>query len=122
MSYTLTFDHHSDYLHARVTGTNSRENVVAYMREIRDECERSDCRRVLVEENLDGPRLDFVDIFTMVVTGVREFLGVFHKLAYVDVNQMGDMGDIAETVGVNRGIPVAVFNSVDAARDWLLQS
>ncbi len=56
------------------------------------ECKNQDCYRVLIEENLTGPRLDTMEIFEMVATGSRSALGVFEALAYVDTNaEMGDM-------------------------------
>jgi hypothetical protein len=39
-------------------------------------------------------------------------------MAYVD-ERMGDMANFAETVAVNRGMPVRMFTNVPDAENWL---
>ena len=119
MAYEITFESHPNYIHATVTGDNSRESVQGYARDLRDECARTDCIRVLVEERLEGPRLEAMEIFSIISDGSVQNLGFFEAVAFVDM-QMGEMGEFAETVAVNRGMPLAVFNSVASAREWLL--
>ena len=119
MSYDIKFEEQSDYIHATVTGDNSRESVAGYAQDIRDECTARDCFRVLVEERLEGPRLAAMDVFAIISDGSVKNLGFFEAVAFVD-EQMGEMGDFAETVAVNRGMPLAVFDSVASAKDWLL--
>lgn len=120
MNYEITFRRNEGYVHAKIVGKNTQETVVQYMQDVRNECESQDCYRVLIEENLTGPRLDTIDIFDMIATGSREMLGVFEALAYVDTNaETGDMAEFAETVAVNRGIPAAAFTAVEDARNWL---
>ena len=46
-------------------------------------------------------------------------LGIFQAIVFVD-SLMGEMAKFAETVAVNRGMPVKAFTSVDAAEQWLL--
>lgn len=120
MSYELTVEKHKDYLHATVTGENTRDNVFAYMQEIVSECNRRCCFRVLIEERLEGPRFSPMEIFDMVSEGSLNALGFFEMIAYVD-EQMGKTLDFAETVAVNRGLPITTFESVDAARAWMEQ-
>lgn len=120
MDYRISFEHHPGYLHAIVTGSNSAENVIAYLSDIIDECRRIECYRVLIDEQLEGPRLEANDVFQIASTGAIKSLGVFQAVAYVDP-QMGDMADFAETVAINRGMPVKTFTSVEQARDWLMR-
>lgn len=120
MDYELIFERHEDYIHATVIGENSQAIVVQYMQDVQNECKNQDCYRVLIEEKLTGPRLDIIEIFDLVATGSRSTVGIFEALAYVDTNsETIDMTEFAETVAVNRGIPVAVFASVEDARNWL---
>jgi len=119
MAYEIEFERRDTYIHVTVTGDNSRETVTQYMEEVKAECARHNCFRILVEECLDGPRLATLDIFALISDGSMSALGVFEAIGYVDV-QMGDMGEFAETVAVNRGIPVAVFDSVPSAEAWLI--
>lgn len=118
MSYELQFRDGDDYLHAVVTGTNSRDTVVAYMDEVLAECRRRDLFRVLVEEHLEGPRLQAMDAFSISSEGSMKALGVFEAIAYVD-EKMGDLREFVETVAVNRGMPIATFATVPEAESWL---
>jgi hypothetical protein len=120
MAYQLTFERHPVYLHVTVTGTNEAESVMQYLREIRAECQRLGCFRVLIDEHLEGPRLAVDEVFTIASEGAMDAMGIFEAIAYVDPH-MGQMADFAETVAVNRGMPVRIFDSVDAARAWLLE-
>jgi len=49
MTYTLTIHEKPTYLHAIVTGLNSRETVQRYLQEIRSECLARGCFRLLLE-------------------------------------------------------------------------
>jgi len=44
---------------------------------------------------------------------------MFEAIAYVDVNADGELMKFAETVAVNRSLPVVVFSSVSDAEKWL---
>jgi len=116
--FEIEFERRGNYLYALVTGTNSPETVAAYLDRIVEECRRTDCYRVLIEERLEGARLDASDVFAIAAEGSMKAMGLLHALAYVD-EQMGPMADFAETVAVNRGMPVRVFNTVAEADEWL---
>lgn len=118
MDYRVSFERHPTFIHATVTGTNSREAVIGYLGEILEECRRQKCFRVLIEERLEGPRLSTMEVFTIASEGAMRALGVFEAIAYVD-ERMGEMADFAETVAVNRGMPVRAFPSVAEAETWL---
>ena len=120
MSYKLTFTQKPAYLHAIITGANSRENVAGYLEDIRRECTSRGCFRVLIEERLEGPRLGTMEVFEIAAKGSGRALGIFKAIAYVDVNAKGDLMEFAETVAVNRFIPVKAFSSVSEAEKWLL--
>jgi len=121
MTYKLTIHQKSNYLHAIVTGPNNRENVQGYLQEVRGECMARGCYKVLVEERLEGPRIGAMDVFQIAAQGSSKASGTFQAIAYVDVNADGDLMKFAETVAVNRGIPVAVFATVADAERWLLE-
>jgi hypothetical protein len=118
MTCEVAFEQHPTYLHATVTGNNSRESVQQYMDDVLAECKKQQCFRVLIEERLEGPRLDAMDVFAMVSEGSMRVLGVFEAVAYVDP-EMGNLKDFAESVAVNRGLPFSTFNSVADAEKWL---
>ena len=120
MTYTLTIHEKPTYLHAIVTGLNSRETVKRYLQEIRTECLARGCFRLLLEDRLEGPRLGLLDVFKIASEGSPEVSGMFKAFAYVDVNAQGDLMQFAETVAVNRRLPLAVFSNVADAEQWLL--
>jgi hypothetical protein len=120
VTYKLTISQKPTYLHAIVTGWNSRENVARYLEEILHECTARSCFRVLIEERLEGPRLEMMDVFRIASEGSNPARGIFKAIAYVDVNAEGDLMQFAETVAVNRALPVAVFSTVAGAEKWLL--
>ena len=119
MSYQLTIEHKSAYLHIVVTGQNTSDTVSRYMAEVMRECAARQCPRVLIEERLEGPRLGTIEVFGMVSKGSQRFQRTLVAMAYVDVNAQGDTMRFAEDVAVNRGFPVRVFASVAAAEQWL---
>ena len=120
MTYKLTFDQKPAYLHAIVTGRNSRENVAHYMEEILRECLARSCFSVLIEERLEGPRLGTFDVFEVASEGSSKAGGMLKSIAYIDVNAESNLMQFAETVAVNRMLPVAVFSTVADAEKWLL--
>jgi hypothetical protein len=121
MTYQLTIDQKPSYLHAVVTGENTRENVAGYLAEVLRECAARGCFRVLIEERLEGPRLKTLDVFEIAAQGSRQVLGRLEAMAYVDVNAEGGLMRFAETVASNRGMPVSVFPTVAEAEQWLLE-
>jgi len=120
MTYKLTIVQKSTYLHAIVTGMNSKENVSRYLDDIFHECTNRNCVRVLIEERLEGPRLGTMDIFQIASEGASKTLRKLKAIAFVDVNAEGNLMHFAETVAVNRALPVTVFSTVADAENWLL--
>jgi len=118
VTYKLILERRPTYLYAQVRGQNSPETVLAYLAELMEECHRRDCFRVLIDERLDGPRLEAGDVFSVASEGAMNALGVFHAIAYVD-RHMGEMADFAETVAINRGMPVKIFLALAQAEAWI---
>ncbi len=119
MTYKLTIRPRATYLHAVVIGQNTKENVKEYLEELRGECLARNCFRVLIEERLEGPRLNTVDVFEIVMEASRKVHGMMTAIAHVDVNADPEMMHFAETVAVNRSLPVSVFRTVAEAEGWL---
>jgi hypothetical protein len=120
MSYKLTIHEKKTCLHAIISGQNTKENVRQYLEEVLLKCEEKNCFRVLIEERLEGPRLKTFDVFRIVSEGSRHAFSKFHSIVYVDINAGGDLMHFADTVAVNRAIPVSVFSTAGEAEEWLL--
>jgi hypothetical protein len=122
MTYEVIFLKKTSFLHAIVTGINSKENILNYMKEIKNECQALNIHRVLIEEKLEGPRLETLDIYQIAKYGSIDNNGVIIQIAYVDINARGDLMKFAETAATNRGLPIRVFNSISEAVKWLNKS
>jgi hypothetical protein len=96
------------------------ENMRNYLEELVRDCEARGCRRVLIEERLDGPRLGAVDVYDLASTISERALGRFEAIAFVDVNAENDSNiKFGENVAVNRGLRAKMFRSVEEAEKWL---
>ena len=119
MSYALTISKKHSYLHARVKGQNSEENVRRYLEEVVQACKDAKCPRLLIEEQLEGPRLGTSSVFEIASEGSFKTIGLFSAIAYVDVRAEGESMRFTETVAVNRGLPIRVFPTATEAEKWL---
>ena len=79
------------------------------------------CSRVLIEENLLGPSLNIINVYTIVNKASRLAALTMRQIAYVDVNPAHEMGisQFAETVANNRGVNARMFRNVRDAENWL---
>jgi hypothetical protein len=119
MSYQLQIVEKPNYLHAIVTGKNTVENVTGYLKDLLRECEARGCYNVLIEERLEGRRLETWDVYQIASDSSTFARGVFRIVAYVDVNASGELMKFAETVANNRGVPMMLFRTVAEAEAWL---
>jgi hypothetical protein len=104
-----------------VKGTNTPENVMNYLAEVRAKCLELNFPSVLIEENLQGPGLNIVDIFEVVNKASKQTYSLPLHIAFVDLNPEHEKRrmDFAESVAVNRGVDVKIFSSVTEAEKWL---
>ena len=123
MKYEFRLSRKDGYLHVRVSGENSPETVAKYLKQLYEECRKTGCPNVLIEENLEGAGMDVGEIFGVVSEGSRTVWPVLQKIAYVDVNPQHDLRNMkfAETVAVNRSVNIRVFAAVQDAENWLVQ-
>ncbi|MGD8569909.1 MAG: hypothetical protein PVJ39_17615 [Gammaproteobacteria bacterium] len=119
MAYRLTITQKPSYIHIVITGRNSKNTAMRYLKDVLHVCRIRKCRKLLIEERLKGPRLKEFPIYEIVKNRSEDARGQFDAIAYVDVNAKGDLMKFAETVAVNRGIPVTVFSTVAEAECWL---
>jgi hypothetical protein len=118
-AYHITFTQKPGFLHATVIGRNTRETVERFHQEALSYCITHHYYRVLLEERLEGPPLETMEIFAIVSRGCALAAGKIKAVAYVDAGANSRMLKFAENVAVNRGIRVRVFPTVAAAEAWL---
>ena len=121
--YTIWIEQKKGYLHARIVGENTPEVTRAYVVDLIDLCRKANCTAVLVEENLEGPRMGAGELYGIVHDLHAEFRSAIHVAAFVDVNPMRSDANMrfVEDASVNRGASVAAFPTVAQAEAWLQQ-
>ena len=120
MAYKLTICKKAGYLHAMVTGQNTLENIKLYLKQIFHECKAANCSRLLIEERLEGPRLNTMEVFEIASEESQRAVGVMKAIAHVDINAEGNLMEFAENVAVNRALPVRTFSTLAEAEKWLM--
>ena len=80
----------------------------------------ADSSRLLIEERLEGPRLNVRKVFEIASEESQRAVGVLRAIAYVDINAEGDLMKFAETVAVNRALRVQIFSTIAEAQKWLM--
>lgn len=121
MAYQLTVEEKPGFVHFRVTGDNTPETIRGYLGEVYAVCVERQCARVLIEEDLAGPGLDLFEIFQIVSRGSDRGFPFPIRIAYVDLNPAHRHADMqfAETVAVNRGLNIRVFQDSRDAQAWI---
>jgi len=102
VSFKLRLTEKPGYLHAVVTGQNTLENVMMYMKELREARIKGGFMRVLVENNLTGRRLETWDVYQIASEGSKSGVGNFAVIAFVDVNAHGELRKPSPTTGAFR--------------------
>src|SRR3569623_1968858 len=120
-AYQLNFEHLPRYLHAMVIGENGPDNVYDYMVHVLQEYTRSGYERLLITEDLRGPRLtdqEVVEVLRQLAEAMPLPRG---KVEYVDlaINATSAMA-LAIHIAKYKGIDIQRFSTIEAARAWLL--
>src|SRR4030095_15213658 len=112
MAFALKFSEKARYLHAVVTGDNTKDDVVGYLHALMHECRLRGTTRLLIEKRLAVPRLGPFYVFDIAAQGSTEAAGIVQAIAFIDVYAVGDAMKFAENVAVNRGLPIRMFAAV----------
>jgi hypothetical protein len=121
MSYQMDVENKDRYLHVRISGDNTPENVLAYLRDIYDACASAGVPNVFIEENLQGPALDPADVYRVILESSARTAPVIKRIAYVDLNPQHPQSNIklGEVVARDQGVNVMAFSTVLEAIEWL---
>jgi hypothetical protein len=118
--YDLSFEYRPQYLYVFVTGEqDSYEISKQYWQEIAAECKKSDCKKVLIEEDItENVSMAEMYQFASEIPQLG-FFGI--RVAFVDrQSQQHQLNQFGETVATNRGLFSRVFNDAGEAEKWLL--
>ncbi|HUR38095.1 MAG TPA: hypothetical protein VM222_01325 [Planctomycetota bacterium] len=120
-TYSFTAHKKDGYLHIVVRGTNDAATIRRYIQDGLAAAIDHSCPNLLIEEDLEGPRLSMGDIFQIVSEACRSAGTNVQRVAFVDVNPTHSLANMkfAETVALNRGMGMNVFPNVPEAESWL---
>lgn len=118
--FHIAFEHRPHYLYVYVSGEHdSYEISRQYWLEVADECNKSDYKKVLIDEDIEEttslPETYQLasEIPQMGFQGVR--VAFYDRFAeHQDLNEFGEL------VATNRGLLGRVFNNLEEAEKWLL--
>jgi hypothetical protein len=120
MPYEFTVEEHPTYVHARVNGDRSPANALRFLEEAYAACVKSGRSDLLLEMNLSGGSLTTTNVYNVISQRVPDGRNL-RKIAYVDTSPDDvAMAHFAETVALNRGVNVRLFQNIAAAEEWLL--
>jgi hypothetical protein len=121
MSYQLTIEERPTYVHATAVGERTPANALRFLQEAYAACVKSGRSDLLLDMQFTGPALNTTSIYQVISDRVPNGRNL-RKIAYVDSSTAFDPGMpyFAETVAVNRGVNVRLFQSVELAEKWLV--
>jgi 3-dehydroquinate synthetase len=119
--YNIQFDYQEKFLSAMVTGEkDSLEVSIMFWKEIFDECENKNYKRILIQENFKND----ISAIDMYILGEKliEMAPKNISAAFVDEQiQQLEMNKFTETVIYNRGGKGRAFSDHQEAINWLLE-
>jgi len=118
MTYQLTVEQRPTYVHAKAVGERTAENALRFLKDAYVACVNAGQSSLLLEMQLEGPRLSESSIFEVLSDRIADGLKL-RKIAYVDSARDVSQAYFAETVAMNRGVNVRFFPSVAQAAAWL---
>jgi hypothetical protein len=120
MNYKLQVKPQLGYLHVVATGDNTRSAVVGYLADLPRICAERKCWYVLLEDQLQGPRLGLREVLQIAMQTRIKHVGRMPVIAFVDASASIFKMRIAEAVCTLRGISIWMFRSVAEAQHWLV--
>ncbi len=119
MAYQLKIEERPTHVYARADGDLTAENALKFLEEAYAACVRSGCAALLLDMQLHGPKLATTSVYEVISQRAADG-SKLRKIAYVpSASDDPSMPYFAETVAVNRGVNVRLFESVAAAERWL---
>ena len=116
--YGIRFEHRPDYLYVRVKAdANSYEVSRTYWSEILSMVDRRHYGRIVVDEDVPTT-LRPIDAYQLFSELARS-IGSDVKVAIVERHYEEAINRFEETVGVNRGMRLAIVDELEKAEQWL---
>ena len=119
MAYHLKIEERPTYVYARADGDLNAENALRFLEQAYAACVKSGRAALLLDMQLHGPKMPTTSVYEVISQRAADG-SKLGKIAYVPY--AGDdrsTAYFAETVAMNRGVNVRLFESVAAAERWL---
>ncbi|MDF7826616.1 hypothetical protein P4B35_21475 [Pontiellaceae bacterium B12227] len=118
-TFRLSFDIKENYLYVYLTGQDSFSASLDYWHQIADKVHELGVTRLLVHENLTG-QVTEGEIFEVMMDLIPASTGI--RVAFYDENRDDqDINALGELVANNRGSDIRIFQSLEAAEEWIQQ-
>lgn len=117
---TLTFLEHPNFLHVISTGSGNTDAVLATGQVIVNRAKNLGVEYVIIEDQLDGPKMQPIDTFAWLAELSKSARNVFKAVAVVSEKQGADK-QFMMSVAVNRGFNMALFDTALEAEQWLVE-
>jgi hypothetical protein len=126
MTYKVNIEEQQNYIRVEVSGKRipgkETDDAIRVWASVAETCRKKNITRILAINNIPG-RLPALAAYSL-AESPEEFGWSRHfKLTVVDVNEDSRKDNLfTETVAVNRGYNVKIFDNENDAKEWLLQS
>ncbi|MFL6620091.1 MAG: hypothetical protein ACJ8MH_15915 [Povalibacter sp.] len=120
MTYSFIVEKKPTYLIAKGQGELTEANARRFLIDAYQACVEHNMDRLLVVMSFIGNSLGFGSVYSVIAERSHDG-SMLKSIAYVDHNpaHAGETAEFAETVAINRGVNVRLFESVAAAERWL---
>jgi len=119
-NYQLTFEDRDAYLYARLNGEDSFAASLSYWNEIADKVKALGYQKLLIHEDLAGEVVEsemHEIIMDLMPSGLLDV-----QIAFFDENlNDASINALGQSLAVNKGANVKIFDSLNAAQDWITQ-
>ena len=119
--YELAVEHNDSYVKFTVTGEMNTETDLEIDARIRNECEATGARLVLIDIRSATTRLSIIENHECATTFSQRMGSRIGAVAIVDRSQFRANSEMYELTSVNRGATVKFFESEGDAVSWLEQ-
>jgi hypothetical protein len=121
MGYEMSVEFHDEYIHVILTGQDTLPAVKEYWTKIAGLLQSNPQRKLLMDEHLFGvvPDSDIHE-WSEFMKGLGIPRGT--KIAFSHLKERVAEYRFAETLLVNRGFVTKIFDQLDHAKEWLLES
>lgn len=124
MPYDFSISVFGDYIRVEVSGDRIKgrelKDIAVVWSAVANKCRETDIRRVLAVLQLSG-NVPTIQSYDIVMNAASFGWSKYFHLAIVDLNEVSrDQNLFTETVAVNRGYTIKIFDNEQDAGEWLL--